>query len=244
MAACCYAREGDELSLAFRDLERIPDAVAEAEGPHVRSLDLTETGIRSLAALDKFPRLAMLVLDKNGLPGLGDCPRLEALETLWFNNNAVADLVAFVDEIASRCPRLTYLSAMRNPACPGLMDVVAPDEDAVAMYRRYVLHRLPRLECLDAARVTPAERAEAAVRGKFAAVRRPKGAAPPSGDVARRPSAGDDEPNPFAFVGAVGAPGPAAPLRGAKKTAFQAKNPSTYNGRHSEGNRFIRNEVL
>ena len=43
---------------------------------------------------------------------------------------------------------------MRNPACPGLLDLVTPDTEAIQLYRLYVLYRLPLLEFLDSTNVT------------------------------------------------------------------------------------------
>ena len=102
--AVAFEREGDELSLAFHDLEAIPTDVANNDGPHVRTLNLAETGIKSLKALQLFPRLQTLVLDKNALAGLLDSPPIPTLSTLWFNNNSLVDLVEFIDEVARLFP--------------------------------------------------------------------------------------------------------------------------------------------
>ncbi|EGB03179.1 hypothetical protein AURANDRAFT_55630 [Aureococcus anophagefferens] len=225
-----FACEGGELSLAYSELESIPAELASGEGPHVRTLNLTETGIKSLKALELFPRLQTLVLDKNALVGLIDCPPIPTLTTLWFNNNSIVDLVGFIDDVARLFPRITYLSCMRNPACPGLMDIVTPDEEACKHYRLYVLHRLPRLECLDAADVIGPERSEAAIRGQFSIKRRPNNQHAPAGpglvEIGNK-----DEGNPFA-------------VRSEDIAASSASRKSSYDGQNSEGNRFIRNDLL
>jgi hypothetical protein len=104
---------------------------------------------RDLADLKYFPMLETLILDKNGLTGLENCPSLSHLHTLWCNNNEISDLSAFLDCVSEKFPKLRYLSIMRNPGCPGLMNLNAPDLDAIRLYRLYILHRLPQLVALD-----------------------------------------------------------------------------------------------
>jgi hypothetical protein len=90
------------------------------------------------------------------------------VHTLWLNNNAISDLPAAIDAIVTRFPRIKYLSMMRNPACPGLMDIVEPDLEAYRLYRLYVLFRLPQLQYLDGLDVPEEERREAKLRGQYA----------------------------------------------------------------------------
>ena len=96
------------------------------------------------------------------------CPPLPNVHTLWLNNNAISDLPAAIDAIVTRFPRLRYLSMMRNPACPGLMDIVEPDLESCRLYRLYVLFRLPHLQYLDGLDVPDEERKEAKLRGQYA----------------------------------------------------------------------------
>ena len=77
-----------------------------------------------------------------------------------------------MDAIGVRFPRLRYLSMMRNPACPGLMDIVEPDLESCRLYRLYVLYRLPQLLFLDGIDVPDEERKEARLRGQYAVKRR------------------------------------------------------------------------
>jgi hypothetical protein len=69
---------------------------------------------RSWARLERFTRLETLVLDKNDLPDLAGCPRLEGLKTLWFNKNRVTDLAGFLDQVAALFPRLVGGSLPRQ----------------------------------------------------------------------------------------------------------------------------------
>lgn len=231
-----FERVDDELSLAFRPVGTIPEALAQQEGPFVRLLNLTETELCSFANLELFTNLETLILDKNGLKGLGDCPQLETLSTLWFNNNNVDDLPGFMDSVTANFPNLRYLSMMRNPACPGLMDIITPDLEACRLYRIYALYRLPHLLVLDSTTATEEERKEALKRGQFALKRSHKGvaAAPthqrsssaPSGSQSAESQSENERP----------------PIRGSN--SFIGKAKSKYDGRNSEGNRFISDRFL
>lgn len=66
----------------------------------------------------------------------------------------VADLPAFMNQVLERFPLLTDLSMMRNPACPGLMDIQRPDMEACRLYRTYVVFRAPQLVTVDGVDVT------------------------------------------------------------------------------------------
>ncbi|CAM9136681.1 unnamed protein product [Pylaiella littoralis] len=170
-------RDGGELSLAYRPFGKIPQSLALAEGRYVTSLNLTECDLTSFANLVCFPSLQTLVLDKNGLEDIEACPTIPTLTTLWFNNNRVADLPTFLNQVLERFPLISDLSMMRNPACPGLMDIKRPDMEACRMYRTYVVFRAPQLVTVDGVDVTEEERRDAAVRGKFTVKRRPQSAA-------------------------------------------------------------------
>lgn len=66
----------------------------------------------------------------------------------------VADLPSFLNQVLERFPLISDLSMMRNPACPGLMDVKRPDMEACRMYRTYVVFRAPQLVTVDGVDVT------------------------------------------------------------------------------------------
>lgn len=149
-------RCGDDLSLAYRSVNCVPSHIAHAPGvATIKKVDLTECGIRLVVSssdldgiFNKLPRLLVpprnllnlsyfsaletLVLDKNELESLETCPLLPHLQTLWCNNNNISDLGIFLTDVANKCPRLTYLSLMRNPIVPDLEDVdLDIDEDEI-----------------------------------------------------------------------------------------------------------------
>jgi hypothetical protein len=103
--------------------------------------------------------LTSLVLDNNALPSGVQLPPLPHLTTLWVNNNQIADLELFLTHIRQRCPALTYLSMLKNAACPNFF-TGKPSED-YRRYRQTVLSFFPNLRFLDASPVSDAERAAA-----------------------------------------------------------------------------------
>lgn len=163
----------DGLSLAFNFIEEIPMTLIQSISYRtIKRLDFTECRLRQFKNLKYFSSLEVLILDKNELENLDTCPSIPSLHTLWCNNNKISDLETFIGEIGIKFPRIKYLSMMRNPACPGLMDLTRPDIDAIVMYRMYVIYCLPQLDMIDADYVTDEERAVALVKGKYAIKRK------------------------------------------------------------------------
>jgi stalled ribosome alternative rescue factor ArfA len=98
---------------------------------------------------------------------------MNAVETLWCNNNQISDLPAFMDQVQTKFPFLTALSLMRNPACPGYDELSMDASEANRRYRLYVIFRMPSLAFLDCSPVTENEKKEALRAGKYCAARRP-----------------------------------------------------------------------
>ncbi len=157
--------------LALIQRESIPGAVP------VISLDLTQSylnkNITFLRYLESLTHLETIVLDKNELDSLIGFPPILSLRCLWVNNNCISDLVQFIDNVSYLFPSLEELSMLRNPACPGYMDIQRPDYDSIKMFRTYVVWRLPRLHVVDGINVTDIERAESKHRGPLAITHRP-----------------------------------------------------------------------
>ena len=245
----------DGLSMAYHTFEGgIPQTLAKSAA-HVKKIDLTETSMRNFENLQWFTKVETIILDKNGLTDIKTCPALPTLRTLWCNNNAIVDLPAFFDDVTKKFPNLRYLSMMRNPGCPGLMDIVNPDLEAIRMYRLYVLFRCPQLLELDCEKVGEAERAEAKLRGQYAIKRRASAAAAPAALLPAVPvMAGADA---VAAAAAIGS-GPGGAGAGAGGGGTDAGTPDGKagsggtikvsaprgNSKNSEGNRFIGNALL
>ncbi|XP_016133492.1 leucine-rich repeat-containing protein C10orf11-like isoform X2 [Sinocyclocheilus grahami] len=106
------------------------------------------------------------------------------------------------------------------------------DEDDYQRYRYFVLHKLTNLKFLDTRKVTQSERSEAKARGAFMKVVKPKNDQDAASDLRSKSTTTSYTPLP----------------RGSKdarnhKGVF-TKCRYVYYGKHSEGNRFIRNDQL
>ncbi len=153
--------------------ESVPGAVP------VTFLDLTQSclniNITLLRHLESLTSLETIVLDKNELDSLIGFPPIPSLRCLWVNNNCISDLVKCIDDVSCLFPSLEELSMLRNPACPGYMDIKQPDHDSIKMFRTYVVWRLPRLRVVNGINVTDVEKVEAKYRGPLAITHRPLG---------------------------------------------------------------------
>ncbi|XP_035255807.1 leucine-rich melanocyte differentiation-associated protein isoform X2 [Anguilla anguilla] len=186
--------------------------------------------VRSLAGLKAFSELEELIVDNNLLGNDLRLPRLPHLHTLTLNKNQLTDIESLLEHLAAATPSLEYLSLLGNEACPNQLVSLDKDEDDYQRYRYFVLHKLRGLKFLDTRKVTERERMEAETRGAFMKVVKPKS---------------EEDPGPRSDSAAM----PYTPLpRGSKdaknhKGVF-AKCRYVYYGKHSEGNRFIRNDQL
>ena len=227
-----------ELVLADRALREVPESAARQHGPTCQTLNLSENALRAPGGLAAFTALQTLILDKNGLESLEGFPRMPSLRTLWLNHNSLTDLPELADQLAASFPNLVMLSAMMNPCAPPLVLTSEEDVGKARRYRCYLAYRLPQLTFLDSAPVTMDERAEGRDKGEFLVARKPKRRTPAAADAA--PAVG------MQFFGgsvAAGAPPPttggAAVEEKKKSSAYLGLGASSYDGRHSEGNRFI-----
>ncbi|CAM5167417.1 unnamed protein product, partial [Natator depressus] len=141
-------------------------------------------------------------------------------------------LESLLDHLADVVPSLEYLSLLGNMACPNELVSKDKDEDDYQRYRYFVLHKLTNLKFLDTRKVTKWEREEALLRGAFMKVVKPVDAKASSSDTASvsperhytpLPSGSRDLTNHRGVLG---------------------KCRYVYYGKHSEGNRFIRDDQL
>ena len=218
------------LALIGQGITDLPAALID---PAATTLDLSDNALSSAAALSRFPVLATLILDKNQLATLpADFPVLPTVTTLWLNNNRFDELSSLLDALVRLFPNLQVLSVMRNPCVPNLyFGDGGVEADAHRRYRCYVVYRLSQLVSLDATQVTEAERAEAARSGQFLQVAKPDASQYEQHhsdsllQPALMPSTEDEEHR-------------------AKPAAYLGKGRIKYDGRQSEGNRFISNNDL
>ena len=237
----------DGLSLAYHTFEGgIPLTLAKSSS-YVKKIDLTETSMKNFENLKYFTQVETIILDKNNLTDLLSSPALATLQTLWLNNNSISDLPALFDDITKKFPNLRHLSIMRNPGCPGLMDIVNPDLEAIRLYRLYVLYRYPKLVVLDFEHVTEEERAEAKIRGQYAIKRRSSVAVPlpPISSPVAEPATAGPGGQEGASPTNVGGGTPEREGGGVKAASSSIKvSAPRGNSKNSEGNRFIVNSQL
>eukprot|EP01105_Mastigella_eilhardi_P018957 TRINITY_DN4434_c0_g1_i3.p1 TRINITY_DN4434_c0_g1~~TRINITY_DN4434_c0_g1_i3.p1 ORF type:complete len:148 (-),score=49.69 TRINITY_DN4434_c0_g1_i3:352-795(-) len=119
------------LVVAEKGLTALPDDFGDQFGPVATHLDLSFNAITRVNNLDKFAQLVSLVLDNNQLGNINDFPSMPSLQTLSVNNNNIDDLDLFLDSFVDKFPNLTFLSMIKNPACPLLSD----DDTAYTNYR-------------------------------------------------------------------------------------------------------------
>jgi len=222
--------EGEDetvLRLPSQNLSEIPGDLAQTKGETVRTLVLTNNKIKSLENLQHFKRLETLQLDRNDLSTIEDMPKMPYLRTLWLNNNQLADMGNLIKTLAKNCPRLSYLSLLRNPMCPSIY-FKHGNEDKYRRYRYTVLYHLHGLTYLDTTAVTAKEQQEALEKGKFLVVKKPsQGQMEETEEIAEEEENQNIEPKPRT-----------------EPAAFLGKGKIKYDGRESEGNRFILNSDL
>eukprot|EP01059_Diplonema_ambulator_P003499 TRINITY_DN13196_c0_g1_i1.p1 TRINITY_DN13196_c0_g1~~TRINITY_DN13196_c0_g1_i1.p1 ORF type:complete len:212 (+),score=48.98 TRINITY_DN13196_c0_g1_i1:45-680(+) len=209
-----------EIRLVSADVESIDGLEASTEAV---LLDLSDNRISSVKGLEQFPNLETLTLDNNQLETLEDMPVMGKLKTLWLNKNKIHDGDSTLDILAVKAPAVQYLSLMGNGCCKS--ELSGNSRDEVERYRLYTIYRLPSLQLLDFAPVSPAEREKAMTKGQFLKVSKAK------------------EPDDTAIVEAQ-----TNKLLEQASTKKQqptfGKQRRFYTGKFSEGNRFIRDDVL
>jgi len=224
-------QKGDHLSAIGQNLVDIPSHLGDTYGENVKQLDLSYNSILNVTNIEKFKQLTSLVLDNNQLQSVQEFPPIPTLQTLWVNNNQVSDLKGFMDCVVKSFPNLTYLSMLKNPACPNYF--TGKDFDDYKRYRYYVLYRLPKLKFLDSSPVSNDEKKQALKVGSYAVIAKPDDSlysskkAEQNSHLEQFPSLPSDT-TPEAKVG----------------VARIGVSTTVYLGVNSEGNRFILNEHL
>ncbi|XP_040035051.2 leucine-rich melanocyte differentiation-associated protein isoform X1 [Gasterosteus aculeatus] len=225
------ALNGTQISYIGHDGTNIPEFLGDTYGHFARRLDLSFNLLRSLAGLEMFTALEELIVDNNLLGNDLLLPRLPNLHTLTLNKNKLTDIEDLLEHLADVTPSLVYLSLLGNEACPNQLVSPDKDEDDYQRYRYFVLHKLPQLKFLDTRKVTPKEMMEAQARGAFMKVVKPKSEAPP------KETRSESQPLPYT-------PLPRGSRDAKNHKGVFAKCRYIYYGKHSEGNRFIRNDQL
>ncbi|KAG7511763.1 leucine-rich melanocyte differentiation-associated [Solea senegalensis] len=227
MASAAF--NGTQITYIGHDCEDIPDFLGDEYGHSAKRLDLSFNQLRSLSGLESFAGLEELLVDNNLLGNDLRLPRLPHLHTLTLNKNQLTDIEALLEHLAAAAPSLQYLSLLGNQACPNQLVSPDKDENDYQRYRYFVLHKLPQLKFLDTRRVTNMELTEAQERGAFMKVVKPKSDAPLK----------EAERQPLPYT-----PLPQGSREAKNHKGAFSKCCYVYYGKHSEGNRFIRNDQL
>lgn len=212
----------DSVNLAGRNLEAIPRSIA-AQAKDVKSLTLTNNQMKFFDQLSAFTSLETLVLDKNNLKTINGLPEIETLKTLWLNNNQISNFQMLLFRVKQLFPNLEYLSVLRNPINPAVY-FGTENEKPYKRFRRRILQELPNLRVIDTQDVTEQEREQAKLQPKYV-ISRPSHEGEENTD--------DEEPRKLSFTEEKIAP-----------AAFIGMGRLKYDGRDSEGNRFITNLEL
>lgn len=228
-----YVVNGTQLSIVGRDALAIPPDLGFTYGPNILRLDLSFNRLRNVEGIQGFTELRELVLDGNEIDDEVIFPVLNYLHTLTMNKNKITDLDRLLEKISRCLPALTYLSLLGNTACPNELSDLEKDEEDYQRYRYFVLHKLPNLKFLDSKPVSKKERQEGLRRGAFLKVIAP--GQEPKSQV-------DNKDNPSR--GSNYTPLPQQLTHAGDHHGTFGRSRYVYVGKHSEGNRFIRNADL
>eukprot|EP00049_Salpingoeca_infusionum_P003581 m.68051 g.68051 ORF g.68051 m.68051 type:complete len:128 (+) comp12186_c0_seq4:182-565(+) len=103
--------EHGTLSLAYRGVSEVPQAICERYGSLTKRLDLSHNDFSSLAFLSAFPNLTELVVDRNQIGNDVELPSLPHLTLFSANHNDISDVEPLLEQLKSNCPALTYAHA-------------------------------------------------------------------------------------------------------------------------------------
>eukprot|EP00053_Salpingoeca_punica_P009631 m.86586 g.86586 ORF g.86586 m.86586 type:complete len:290 (-) comp15098_c0_seq1:384-1253(-) len=220
-----------QLNCAYMDLDTLPRTLSEEYGSRTIRLDLSNNNFTQIPNLADFPALQELVLDNNSLDDSVQIPNLQRVHTLSLNKNCLKDLDSLLVQLQKSLPSLNFLSLLGNEACPN--ELVAKDEDDYQRYRYAVLFKLPGLKFLDSRAVTATEKAEAKRIGAFTKVAR-------FTDDEYQKQVEQQKPD----EGPMYSPLSKETREPENHRATFGQSKFAYYGRHSEGNRFIRNSDL
>eukprot|EP01091_Cochliopodium_minus_P002772 TRINITY_DN12628_c0_g1_i1.p1 TRINITY_DN12628_c0_g1~~TRINITY_DN12628_c0_g1_i1.p1 ORF type:complete len:231 (+),score=72.64 TRINITY_DN12628_c0_g1_i1:44-736(+) len=218
-----------QISIVGQEITEVPEDLGDKHGEDTTILDLSHNLIVTLNHLDKFQKLTSLIVDSNNLSSNQSFPVINTMNTLCVNDNDIKDLEEFLGILKKSFPNLTYLSMLKNPACPNYF--IGKDQEDYKRYRYYVLYHIPKLKFLDSSPVNEEEKKEAMRVGAFMKVARPKDQEEnEENEEGEGEGEGEDENDGLSNVGQT-------------KTSVGVCR-YVYYGKHSEGNRFILNDDL
>lgn len=197
--------------------------------PNIKELTVCSCEIPTINNLSKFTKLVILVLDNNNIGDDNEFSFIPTLETFWVNNNKISRLEKFLTQILKCFPCVSYVSMLKNPCCPNYL--VGKSSTDYKRYRDMVIGNIPTLKFLDSATITASERNTALLYQSKIARLAPK-------DYRQKPQTPPEE--------AKGEKGGLDKVETNVTTSGVETGVSryVYVGKHSEGNRFIRDKSL
>eukprot|EP01059_Diplonema_ambulator_P001371 TRINITY_DN11143_c1_g1_i1.p1 TRINITY_DN11143_c1_g1~~TRINITY_DN11143_c1_g1_i1.p1 ORF type:complete len:231 (+),score=76.11 TRINITY_DN11143_c1_g1_i1:36-695(+) len=205
------------VGLELKSFRNIP-----AQTEKVHTVDVSENEIKDMRGLEVFGHITTLIVDNNEISDFESFPKMPHLETLWANKNRISDLEVLLVSLNGKVPSLTYLSLLGNPVCKN--ELVGSTKEEAQRYRLYLIHKIPTLKFLDATPVTDEERKQAKEKGGFMA-------------PAAKASQGEVTLAENTFYKDT-------PNREGQHATFLGYQKNQYTGKTSEGNRFIKDDVL
>ncbi len=177
-----------------------------------------------------------LIEDVSGLQNT----TLKELETLWLNHNSIQDVEPLLSilENKQKFPKLNYLSLMKNPGCPSEFGGLDSMDD-YQRFRFYVLYRLKNLKFFDARQITLNERKEADKKGQFCKVVKAV-----VNTYSNTSSQSTSNENLLLTTEDSSTKQQGLASDGDGTQTYFGYTKHVYTGKHSEGNRFIRNDDL
>ncbi|XP_074602034.1 leucine-rich melanocyte differentiation-associated protein-like [Brevipalpus obovatus] len=225
--------EKGQLFYIGKDIESIPCFLCNLYGTRARRLDLSHNQLSSLKGVGNFSELEELVLDNNNLQDSIDFPRCDGLQTLSINKNKLENLENLMNKLSRSYRNLRHLSLLGNPCCPDQLTNRDADEDDYRRYKLFVLYKLPKLKFLDFGKIKNSERREAQRVGPYMGTVRPREDVFDTIDNDNGLAT-----NRYSPLSPPDYSSPAAPKGAYGRLRYR------YTGKHSEGNRFIRNSHL
>lgn len=232
----CVSWKNRSLTYLGRDCSEIPVVLTKVYGRLAERVDFSFCCLTSLKGLSSFPVVSEVILDNNCLSDDVMFPENQRLTTLSLNKNLFQRLENLVVKLSTSYPKLEFLSLIGNPCSPFINE---DQED----YRSRVISRFPRLAFLDSSAVKAVERRRLSMESSTKSDKTmilPFVVRPTQSMMDRLEEENDDDDDSHAIIesGVLALPSTSS------STAAYGKVRYRYTGKHSEGNRFIRNSQL
>jgi len=220
----------DVVAIHGENYTEIPTWIGQ-DYPLISELTLMNCGLTTISNITKFSKLVILVLDNNNIGDENEFGFIPTLETFWANNNKITRLEKIISQILKYFPCVSYVSMLKNPCCPNYW--VGKSSSDYKKYRDMVIGNIPTLKFLDSATITPSERNTALLYQSKIARLAPKDYRPKPILPTKETGDGSDEKGIDKIV-----------TNSATSGVETGVSRYVYVGKHSEGNRFIRDKSL